>query len=623
MFACIMARATRDAPQSYATSQTLLDALTPYNQDDVQGQWSDDHMLMVQALTWNTPESRHESAPEVCKDTGRVIVSWVRLDNRKALCTQLRLADVKTLTDPQIILESHRKWGADCADQLEGDFSFVIYDPARAQAFCARDSIGAKPFFYYADAKVFIAASTAAIFRRLKKLSITPSQEWIARQLTSIPHVVTKSAYDDVMRLAPAHSLTVAREGAIESLEYFRFKDMAPAADTRDPAYVDAYREAFHNAVEVRLRSDFLIGAENSGGLDSVSIMGHAVKHLPHDIEDFHCFGLPKMERDQELIVDASVHAKVHHTHLSTRMTVFGEHVNFERAVKALGYPVEHSQINMHMPALRQSEALGIRTMLSGYGGDEIVTNQAATLNRELFNNKQFKALRAEVSGKPLIKQLRFLRLVRRLRRQNDTYSRLHLGILERGLEMSPVKREVVENLNIVADQTALINHAANAKTLNERILRDRSFSCIRVGRLESCSILGQSHRVEYSWPMYDRPLIQQYLKTPALEKRHLAMGRYLHRRAVKGSIPDAITWQRTKDMGKVVDEAFSNRLPDMLDRASMSQYLSPLLDFEKLQKMHANVKTGQAATEKTDNRVFHRVSLSSLLAVACWLDTY
>jgi asparagine synthase (glutamine-hydrolysing) len=485
MFACIMSRATRDAPQSYATSQTLLDALTPYNQDDVQGQWSDDHMLMVQALTWNTPESRHESTPEVCKDTGRVIISWVRLDNREALCAQLGLADVKTLTDPQIILESHRKWGADCADQLEGDFSFVIYDPARAQAFCARDSIGAKPFFYYAGEKVFIAASTAAIFRGLKKLSITPSQEWIARQLTSIPHVVTKSAYDDVMRLAPAHSLTVAREGAIEPLEYFRFKDMAPAADTRDPAYVDGYREAFHNAVEVRLRSDFLIGAENSGGLDSVSIMGHAVKHLPHDIEDFHCFGLPKQERDQALIIEASRHAKIRHTHLATYMKGRADIENFDRAVKTLGHPVEHSQINVHMSAHRQSEAFGIRTMFSGYGGDEIVTNQANALYRELLKNRQFKTLERELPGNVLTRRLRLLKQKRSFGKA-DEYSAKYLKVFERLMKSSPIKREVIEDLGLRADYQAQVSFASQASTLNDRILRNVAFSKMRVGRLEA-----------------------------------------------------------------------------------------------------------------------------------------
>lgn len=615
MFACIMTRATRDLPQSYASGQTLLDALTPYRQDDIQGQWSNDNVLMVQALTWNTPESLHESAPEVCADTGRVIISWVRLDNRKALCAQLGLADVKTLTDPQIILESHRKWGADCADQLEGDFSFVIYDPARAQAFCARDSIGAKPFFYYVDDSVFIAASTAAIFRHLKKLSITPSQEWIARQLTSIPHVVTKSAYDDVMRLAPAHSLTVAREGAIEPLEYFRFKDMAPAADTRDPAYVDAYREAFQKAVEVRLRSNFLIGAENSGGLDSVSIMGHAVKHLPHDIEDFYCFGLPKQEKDQELIIEASVHAKVRHTHLATYMKGFGDLENFDRAVKTLGQPVEHPQINIHMPALRQSDTLGIRTMLSGYGGDEIATNNGSALAMELFHRHQFKALEREQLGNPLTRRLRVMKRKRAFR-SSDGYSARFLKNLERKLKFSPIRLEVLIDLGIIAEHQSQIAYAAEAETLNDQILRAIPFSSSRVARLEACTVMAQSNGVEYRWPLYDRPLMQCYLRSPAIEKRYKSMGRYLHRRAIAGSIPDSIAWQQGKDMGNMVWEALSSTAPDMLDDACTLPSIASLLDFEKLREMHADV---QQAHNGNTRDVIKEKALWQTIAVVRW----
>lgn len=619
MFACVMIRGAREAPQSYATADSLLAALTPYDQDDLRGHWANDQMLMVQALTWNTPESRHEAAPETCKDTGRVIVSWVRLDNRATLCAKLGLSDSIMLTDPQIILESHRKWGADCADQLEGDFSFVIYDPARETVFCARDSIGAKPFFYYADAEVFVAASTAAIFRGLKKLSITPSQEWIARQLTSIPHVVTKSAYDNVMRLAPAHSLTVAREGSVDPHEYFRFKDMAPVADTRDPAYVDAYREAFHKAVEVRLRSDFLIGAENSGGLDSVSIMGHAVKHLPHDIEDFHCFGLPKMERDQELIVDASVHAKVRHTHLATQMKGPADPENFERAIKTLGHPVEHSQINVHMSGLRQSEAFGIRTMLSGYGGDEIVTNQAGAIDLELYANRQFKALLNEMPGNALTTHLRFIKRLHRLNHQ-DSFSQKYLRILRRNLKYTPVRAEVLEDLGIRSYHENQIAHAAEAKTLNDQILRQPAFCLWRVSRLEACATMALSHRIEYRWPLYDRHLMQQYLQTPAIEKRHKAIGRYLHRRAIAGTIPDKIAWQLTKNTGHTVTKAFSQQKPHTIDGDSLPHNIAVLLDFDRLGKLYADVANAKEADMLTERFLIGRRTIWTADALSRWL---
>lgn len=621
MFACIMTRASRDAPQSYATPEILLNALTPYGQDDVQGQWSDDRMLMVQALTWNTPQSRFETAPEVCKETGRVMVAWARLDNRADLCAKLNLTDCNTLTDPQLILESHRRWGGDCPDQLEGDFSFVIYDPVTGQTFCARDSIGAKPFFYYNDAKVFIAGSTAAIFPILKTLTFPPSPAWMARYMLKLPHEVTASAFEDVARLAPAHSLQVARDGTTEPHEYFRFEDTAPMADLRDPKYVEDYRAAFHRATEARLRCDFFVGAENSGGLDSVSIMGHAVKHLPHDMEDFHCFGLPKQEKDQGLILEASMHAGVRHTHLATHMKSLADLENFDRAVRTLGHPVEHSQINMHMAALRQSQAFGIRTMLSGYGGDEIVTNQAGALDLELYTNRQFKTMLREMPGDVLTSRLRFLKRLYGLRRRN-TYSAKSFYILARNLKFSPMRQEVVEDLGIIRDQKAQIAYAAQSDTLNEQILRGLAFRRSRVGRLEACAVMAQSHRVEYRWPLYDRQLMQHYLRTPAIEKRHKGMGRYLHRRAVAGTIPDAIAWQQSKDMGNLVTNALGLKLPDLLDEGSVSPHLASLLDFEKLRKMHTDLQNTSPSNTTSEQFLVQWIALWSTIALARWLET-
>lgn len=623
MFACILIRGARATPQDHATPEALLQALTPFDQADVQGQWANEHVLMVQALTWNTPQSHHEHAPEVCPETGRVIASWVRLDNRAELCAALDLRDTPELTDPQIILAAHRLWGADCANELEGDFSFVLYDPEKKQVFCARDSIGAKPFFYYADKTVFIAASTAAILRVLKKITVSPSQKWMVRQVMWLPHDLTQSAYEDVLRLAPAHSLTVAREGAVEPREYFRFKDMAPTADTRDPAYVEAYREAFHAAVERRLRSGYLVGAENSGGLDSVSIMGHAVRHLPHDIEDFHCFGLPKQERDAGLILEASMHAKVRHTHLATHMIAYGDTENFDRAITVMGHPVEHAQIDVHMAALRQSRALGIRTMLSGYGGDEIVTNQARALDMELHNHRQFKTLLSEMRGNLLTRRLRFVKRINALRRR-DPHSRKLLYFLERGLKWSPFRRDVLEDMGIRSDYQAQLAPKVQAETLNDSLLDDLAFNRFRVGRLEACTVMAQSHRVEYRWPLYDRALIQQYLKTPALEKRSKAMGRYLHRRAVAGSIPDSITWQQSKDMGVLVDDAFNRPLPDQLHDSSVSSHLGQLLDFGRLQAMHAEIKAAQngAKRDRSEGSVVQTAIYWEVVRMARWLKT-
>jgi asparagine synthase (glutamine-hydrolysing) len=129
---------------------------------------------------------------------------------------------------------------------------------------------------------------------------------------------------------------------------------------------------------------------------------------------------------------------------------------------------------------------------------------------------------------------------------------------------------------------------------------------------------MAQSHRVEYRWPLYDRQLMQCYLRTPAIEKWHKSMGRYLHRRAIADSIPDSIVWQQRKEMGNIVWEAFSTTIPDLLEEVSTSPQLSPLLDFDKLCKTHADVQKAHSGNSR-DN--LQKTALWETTAVALWLN--
>ncbi|MCF2872355.1 asparagine synthase-related protein [Octadecabacter sp. G9-8] len=622
MFACIMARGTRQAPQTYATEQDLLDALTPYDQADVQGAWSNDQMLMVQTVTWNTPQSRHETAPQTCPKTGRVIVSWSRLDNRAQLCSALGLTDSDTLTDPQIILAGFDMWDDACADRFEGDFSFVIYDPQTSRTFCARDSIGARPFFYYVDADVFVCASTPVVFTGMKALKITPSRAWMARHMADAPHDMTHSAFEGVARLAPAHSMRVTREGPVEPQPYFEFKDTAPAATHRDPQYLEDYRAAFHTATEARLRSDFRVGSESSGGLDSSSIIGHAVKHLPHDIDDFHCFGMSHFEQEPEYLLETAMHCGVRHNHITTHARLHDDPSVLERTLKVMGYPAEHDQAHWHIDILRQCQQLGIRTLLSGYGGDEMVTHQAAALHTELFHKRNFGVLAREMHGNAVTRWARFALNLRRLSAKTKGNGAVQPipKFVRAYVDNALLRQDAIEEFQVTQRFASWYAHQAKALTLNEHILRGPDLSPRRVARLEACALLAQSYGVEYRWPLYDRQLMLQFLKTPAIEKRRKKMGRYLHRRAATGTIPDKVTWKQSKDLGGVTVGLVGRELPKDGFQNGAHPVLSTVLDPAKMGAKRAEYEQAKSGDTVDEIAVAQYNSFWRANALVRWL---
>ncbi|MEM8725859.1 MAG: asparagine synthase-related protein [Pseudomonadota bacterium] len=615
MFAAIIMRGSREAPQGLATGEELLAALMPYSQADKVGVWQDSSAMIAQATRHNTPESLHENAPEICAETGRIIASWVRLDNRSELCAALKLEERPALSDPQLILAAHRRWGSDCADRLEGDFSFVIYDPERHEAYCARDSLGAKPFFYRLTGEHFVAATSVAAIKAMRGPKLAPSPLWTAQFAALINWSHTDSAFEGVKKLPAAHHFTVAREGAPEPAEYFSFDLAAPHATRRDDRWVDEYREAFDRAIKPRTRSAFLIGAESSGGLDSASIVASLMPVLPHSRDDFHCFGTAKVEYEPKLIDAVSQMCGIRHTHVLLKPEMLRIDDAFARAVKAIGHPPEHGQMLIHPSFFETGKELGIRTMFSGFGGDEVVTSYARHLADEMLARKEYGAVFAEMPGSA---PMRAARLAKRLLRPSEDPKHGYRRLLDEKWAVSCIRRDFLEDSGLAERIDAQAFPERPAFTLNALAGLDPGFRYARPARLESAANFAATYGIEYRYPMLDRRLIQQFFATPSIEKRREDIGRYLHRRAMEGRIPKSIQWQKTKFMGNFMGDEPVVQKHSKLIFEELPELLQSIIDPEPFSRLQDGL--GRSQDDDHNTRMRKLVFLWQVRQLTAWL---
>jgi asparagine synthase (glutamine-hydrolysing) len=162
-----------------------------------------------------------------------------------------------------------------------GDWSFAVWHPLERRLFLARDHYGVTALYYYQDAQRFAFASsrkalyTLGVPRRLDEL-------YLAQVLMAWPAYHGERTIDlDICRLPPAHTLTVTPEG-IHVRPYWRLEDTPELNLPTFQDYVDGFLEVYTEAVRCRLRSDRLIGATLSGGLDSGSVTALAAHELKH-----------------------------------------------------------------------------------------------------------------------------------------------------------------------------------------------------------------------------------------------------------------------------------------------------------------------------------------------------
>lgn len=629
MFAGVFAKGPGAHARDYADEHWLLAALTPYDQADRCGSWTSETALVAQATTFNTAESRHETAPERCAETGRVIASWIRLDNRRALCAALGLEDRLSLTDPQIVLAAHRVWGGDCPDRLEGDFSFVIHDPQAQTFFCARDGAGAKPFFYYCDDAVFVFATTAALFAQMKRLPISPSEQWMARYLVGISQDHRDTAFDRVFKLPPGHRMTVGRDLPAVPQRYFEFFDNAPFATTRDERWVDDYRACFHRTVEDRLRSDFLIGAESSGGIDSSTIVAHAARHLGDARQDMHCFGLSHMAQEPEFVLATAMHCGLVKNHILTTPPYVRERAVLQRSIDVIGYPPENGLASLYHWFFEECSLHGVRTLLSGFGGDEIVTAQAGSLRRELLAGGAYAAAYREIPGNPVMRGLRLGRALARTRARRTAGAAAGGDLARRRLDSGVLREDARRDLDIEGRLRVIAReHAATEITSNQRVLERCAspfWNGLIAGRLEACQLMASSYGVDYRWPLLDRRLVAQYLATPVIEKRKGRLGRYLHRRACRGTVPDMILWKPDKSLGAITQRKHVANLPEDFDPDQLPDALHDLIDAQTLREQATWLRQAQCnpPPEQGPHLFAYTKSVGKVADLAAFLDTW
>lgn len=566
----------------HAQPQALLTALTPHHAPDNTGAWMDDRFMLVQASTFNTPESHDEVLPYQCPRTGRLIAAWARLDNRTELQQALRLdTQTESLTDPALIMAAFNVWGADCINRLEGDFAFVILDPHRGEVFAGRDTLGIKPLYYFLDEQLFAFATSAAPLRRIAGVDTAIDEGWLVRHITQLSTSFNRTAMDRIYKLPPAHHFHVT--GTNERLKrYHQFIDDAPWSTQRSPIWVEKYRHCLDTVARDRLRTQYTIGCESSGGLDSSSVLAVIARNNLTN-NHLHTFSFAHCTDEPEHILSTSQHLGIHINHVITSRRVLDDTI-IDRTLDVQGLPPELGFGVTYAPVYELCRHLNIRTLFSGFGGDEVVTNTGHLLLTELWRHRAWGALWRSSPG---IWPVRGVHLIRQWQhhRRPQLHNSRSLHAYSSRLKQSILHSSAITHYHLQDLANEHSRYDAGHSSINRFILDDR-LNAFMPTRLESCTLMAASHGVEYRWPLLDRRLIQQYLSTPAIEKFDQG-GRHLHRRAMIDALPNSVLW-KPKSMGAVLPstmnfEVEQNNLAQLIRPNNLHPILKPIIDIDRL----------------------------------------
>lgn len=245
--------------------------------------WGKGSVVLGHTLLATTPESLVEVLPLADEDSGCTITADARIDNREELITALELtAQTRSIGDGELILRAYLQWGEQCPKHMLGDFAFAIWDPRSNHLFCARDHLGMRQFnYHFAPGNLFAFASEAEAIIAHPLISDQLDEGRVADALENLEGFdFTSSFYNKVLKLPPAHSLTIGSAMELTISRYWTLKPPRQLHLDSDDAYAKAFLEIFTEAVRSRLRSARPVGAMLSGGMDSGSVAAIAAELL-------------------------------------------------------------------------------------------------------------------------------------------------------------------------------------------------------------------------------------------------------------------------------------------------------------------------------------------------------
>jgi asparagine synthase (glutamine-hydrolysing) len=294
------------------------------------------------------------------------IAGDLRLDNRAELIDRLGVSG--PITDLDLVGLGYQRWGEETALRLEGDFAIAIRDRRNGKLICLRDPFGVRPLYYRQEGGYIAFATRQAL---LARRGDEPDHGALGRFLIGLDDDANATVFSQVRRLPAAHLLVAGRDAGLAVRRYWSAKPFH--AEGKDRAHL--LLDRLDRAVGRRFAGDGATGTLLSGGLDSSAITALAARNsLPARLQTY-SFGYPGGSPfDERRYVDA---VQRHHGLAVgfVPMDDFDPLGEIAELLHPLEDPVFAPGLGKLMRIYDRARADGIRVLLDGHGGDEVVSH--------------------------------------------------------------------------------------------------------------------------------------------------------------------------------------------------------------------------------------------------------
>ncbi len=209
------------------------------------------------------------------------IYNFVELRDQLAKCGH----QFKTRSDTEVIVHAYEQWGKGCVKRFNGMFAFAIWDSRKRELFIARDHLGIKPLYYIRVGNELLFASEIKALLEHPDCPREVDVEALAELFTFRYVPSPKTLFHRIMKLPPAHALTVSAAG----IKIERFWETIPGKSRggTEAELTAQYQSLLEDAVKLQLRSDVPLGLFLSSGVDSAVLLAIMSQYSSTPVQTF------------------------------------------------------------------------------------------------------------------------------------------------------------------------------------------------------------------------------------------------------------------------------------------------------------------------------------------------
>jgi asparagine synthase (glutamine-hydrolysing) len=194
----------------------------------------------------------------------------------------------KTTTDTEVLLHLYEEKGIKLLDDLNGQFSFAIWDSVKKELFMARDRVGILPLFYTISKKQFIFASEIKSILAYNSESAEIDNYGLEQVFTFWSTLAPQTIFKNIFELKPGHFIKISSTKVYQQ-KYWDLPFVQPSEQYSNSieTNVEIIKELLFDSINIRLRADVPVGSYLSGGLDSSGITACIKKNFNNSLRTF------------------------------------------------------------------------------------------------------------------------------------------------------------------------------------------------------------------------------------------------------------------------------------------------------------------------------------------------